>query len=175
MPPEISIYKLLILENFYEPKKLKKFADQGLKFKKLTNNDLLLLAGYYFRLKDKEKFNTIIRERLPDQFDKDFLIKNFATANNIFNKVPNLNTILASKIYNNVNVNNLEEYSYTHIKILLQMVLYLCPDMDVAKYSLAEIYNDQKSKYIALKKLNSISSQSFYFLASNLKKFSILK
>ncbi|MDC1356257.1 hypothetical protein N8310_01575 [Pseudomonadota bacterium] len=171
----ISIYKLLILENFYETKKLKEIADNNFKNKNLTNNDLLLLAGYYFRLNDITKFNTIIRERLPNQFDKDFLIKNFATTNNIFNEIPNLKTILASKMYNSININSLEEYSYTHLKILLEMVLFLCPDMDIAKYSLAEIYNDQKSGHIALKKLNSISSQSFYYLPSSLKKFSILK
>ncbi|MDC6451268.1 tetratricopeptide repeat protein [Alphaproteobacteria bacterium] len=171
----ISIYKLLILENFYEAKKLKGIADSNFKNKNLTNNDLLLLAGYYFRLNDIKKFKTIILERLPNQFDKDFLIKNFATTRNIFNKIPNLKTILASKIYNNVNIDSLEEYSYPYIKILLEMVLFLCPDMDIAKYSLAEIYNDQKSEHIALEKLNSISSQSFYYLPSNLKKFSILK
>ena len=171
----ISIYQLLILENFYEAKKFKNLADQILKFKKLTNNDLLLLAGYYYRINDIKKFNTIIREILPNQFDKDFLIKTFAKNKNIFNKTPDLKTILASKIYNNVNINDLQEYSYSHIKILLEMVLYLCPSMDIAKYSLAELYNDQKSEHIALKKLNSISSQSFFYLASNLKKFSILK
>ena len=175
IPKNISIYKLLILENFYEAKKLKGIADKDFKNKNLTNNDLLLLAGYYFRLNDIKKFKTIILERLPNQFDKDFLIKNFAKTKNIYNKIPNLKTILASKIYNNLNINILEEYSYPHLKILLEMVLFLCPDMDIAKYSLAEIYNDQKSEYIALTKLNSISSQSFYYLPSNLKKFSILK
>ena len=175
IPKKASIYKLLILENFYEPKKLKKIADENFKSQQLTNNDLLLLAGYYFRLKDFKKFNTIIREKLSHQFDKDYLINQFSKNKNIFNEIPNLKTILASKIYNNVNINNLEEYSYSHIKILLELVLYLCPNMDIAKYSLAELYNDQNSQYIALKKLNSISSQSFYYLASNLKKFSILQ
>ncbi|MDC1375974.1 tetratricopeptide repeat protein, partial [bacterium] len=55
------------------------------------------------------------------------------------------------------------------------MVLYLCPDMDVAKYSLAELYNDQKSEEIALKKLETISSKSFFYLPSRIKKLSILK
>ena len=172
---EISIHKLLILENFYEPTKLKEIADKNFKFDNLTNNDLLLLAGYHFRQNNIKKFNTIIRDRLPNQFDKDFLIKNFATAENIFNEIPDLKTILASKIYNNVNVHNLKEYSYSHLKILLEMVLFLCPKMDIAKYSLAELYNDQKFEHIALRKLNSISSQSFFYLASNLKKFSVLK
>ena len=171
----ISIYKLLILENFYEAKKLKGIADKNLINKSLNNHDLLLLAGFYFRLNDIRKFNTIIRERLPNQFDKDFLIKNFAKTKNLFNEVPNFKTILASKIYNNINKNSLEEYSYSNLKVLLEIILFLCPDMDIAKYSLAEIYNDQKSEHIALIKLNSISSQSFYYLPSNLKKFSILK
>jgi hypothetical protein len=172
---EISIYKLLILENFYESKKLKKIADENLKIKNLTNNDLLLLAGYYYRINDIKKFNAIIRERLPNQFDKDFLIKNFVKNKNIYMEVPNLKIVLAAKIYNNINLNTLQEYSYSKIKILLEMVLYLCPDMDIAKYSLAELYNDQKSEHIALKKLESIPSHSFFYLASNLKKFSILK
>ena len=172
---EISIYKLLILENFYESKKLKKIADKNFQLKNLTNNDLLLLAGYYFRLGDIEKFNTIIYDRLPNQFSKDFLVKKFSTTKNIFNDVPDLKTVVASKIYNNVNVYDLKEYSYSHLKILLEMVLYLCPNMDIAKYSLAELYYDQKSEQIALKKLNSISSQSPFYLASNLKKLSILK
>ena len=175
IPKEASIYKLLILENFYAPSALKKIADENFKSQKLSSNDLLLLAGYYLRLNNMEKFNTIIREKLTNQFDKDFLIKYFATTKNIYYKTPDLKTILASKIYSNVNVNNSEEYSYTHIKILLEMVLYLSPDMDIAKYSLAELYYEQKSKHIALKKLNAISSQSFYYLASNLKKFSVLK
>ena len=174
-PPEISIYKLLILENFYGSKKLKKIADKNFNIKNLNNNDLLLLAGYYFRLKDFKKFDSIIHERLPNQFDKDFLIKNFATIKNIFTEIPNLKIILAAKIYNNVNINNLQEYSYSHLKILLELVIYLCPNMDIAKYSLAELYDDQKSDDIALKKLESISPQSFFYLASNLKKFSILK
>ena len=172
---KLSIYKLLILENFYGTKKLKLIAEKNFDLKDLTNNDLLLLAGYYFRLNDFEKFNTIIRNRLPNQFDKDLLIKNFSKNKNIFNKIPNLKTILASKIYNNVSVNNLQEYSYPQLKILLEMILYLCPNMDIAKYTLAELYNDQKSEHIALKKLNSISSQSIFYLASNLKKLSILK
>ena len=175
IPRNNSIYKLLILENFYESKNLKELADQSFKLKNLTNNELLLLAGYYFRLNDNKKFNIIIRERLPNQFDKDFLIKNFATTKSIYRKIPNLKTILASKIFNNININNLEEYSYSHVKILLEMALYLCPNMNIAKYSLAELYNNQKYEYIALNKLNSISSESFYYLASNLKKFTIFK
>ena len=172
---ELSIYKLLILENFYDAEKLKKIADKNFQLKNLTNNDLLLLAGYYFRLNDIKKFKTIILDRLPHQFDKNLLIKQFSTTKNIFNETPNLKTILASKIYHNINISSLKEYSYSHLKILLEMVLYLCPNMDVAKYTLAELYDDQKSKHIALKKLNLISSHSFFYLASNLKKLSILK
>ncbi|MDC0975883.1 hypothetical protein OAS23_02710 [Alphaproteobacteria bacterium] len=172
---DISIYKLLILENFYESKKLKKIVDKHINLKNLNNNDLLLLAGYYFRVNDIDKFKTIIQKNLPNQFDKKLLMKSISKTKNIFNEVPNLNIILASKIYNNVKVNNLQEYSYSHLKILLELALYLYPNMDIAKYSLAEIYYDQKSKEIALKKLNSISSESFFYLASNLKKLSILK
>ena len=172
---DISIYKLLILENFYASKKLKKIVDENINLKNLNNNDLLLLAGYYFRVNDIDKFKTIIQKNLPNQFDKKLLIKNISKTKNVFNEVPDLNIILASKIYNNVKVNNLQEYSYSHLKILLELALYLYPNMDIAKYSLAEIYYDQKSKEIALKKLNSISSESFFYLPSNLKKLSILK
>ena len=172
---DISIYKLLILENFYASKKLKKIVDENINLKNLNNNDLLLLAGYYFRVNDIDKFKTIIQKNLPNQFDKKLLIKNISKTKNIFSEVPDLNIILASKIYNNVKVNNLQEYSYSHLKILLELALYLYPNMDIAKYSLAEIYYDQKSKEIALKKLNSISSESFFYLPSNLKKLSILK
>ena len=172
---DISIYKLLILENFYASKKLKKIVDENINLKNLNNNDLLLLAGYYFRVNDIDKFKTIIQKNLPNQFDKKLLIKNISKTKNIFSEVPDLNIILASKIYNNVKVNNLQEYSYSHLKILLELALYLYPNMDIAKYSLAEIYDDQKSKEIALKKLNSISSESFFYLPSNLKKLSILK
>ena len=172
---DISIYKLLILENFYGSKKLKKIVDKNINLKNLNNNDLLLLAGYYFRVNDIDKFKTIIQKNLPNQFDKKLLIKNISKTKNIFSEVPDLNIILASKIYNNVKVNNLQEYSYSHLKILLELALYLYPNMDIAKYSLAEIYDDQKLKEIALKKLNSISSESFFYLPSNLKKLSILK
>ena len=172
---DISIYKLLILENFYGSKKLKKIVDKNINLKNLNNNDLLLLAGYYFRVNDIDKFKTIIQKNLPNLFDKKLLIKNITKTKNNFNEVPDLNIILASKIYNNVKVNNLQEYSYSHLKILLELALYLYPKMDIAKYSLAEIYDDQKSKEIALKKLNSISSESFFYLPSNLKKLSILK
>ena len=172
---DISIYKLLILENFYGAKKLKKIVDKNINLKNLNNNDLLLLAGYYFRVNDIDKFKTIIQKNLPNQFDKKLLIKNITKTKNNFNEVPDLNIILASKIYNSVKINNLQEYSYSHLKILLELALYLYPNMDIAKYSLAEIYDDQKLKEIALKKLNSISSESFFYLPSNLKKLSILK
>ena len=172
---DISIYKLLILENFYGSQKLKKIVDKNINLKNLNNNDLLLLAGYYFRVNDIDKFKTIIQKNLPNLFDKKLLIKNITKTKNNFNEVPDLNIILASKIYNNVKVNNLQEYSYSHLKILLELALYLYPNMDIAKYSLAEIYDDQKSKEIALKKLNSISSESFFYLPSNLKKLSIFK
>ena len=69
----ISIYKLLILENFYASKKLKKIVDETINLKNLNNNDLLLLAGYYFRVNDIDKFKTIIQKNLPNQFDKKLL------------------------------------------------------------------------------------------------------
>jgi hypothetical protein len=47
--------------------------------------------------------------------------------------------------------------------------------MDIAKYSLAEIYNSEKLPYIALEKLNTISDKSYFFLPGNLKKLSIKK
>jgi hypothetical protein len=172
---ETSIYKLLILENFYDAEKLKKIADENYKLNNLTNNDLLLLAGYYFRLNDIEKFNIIIEDKLSNQFDKKYLIENFSITENIFYQRPNLKIILASKIYNDININNSQEYSSSDLKILLEMILYLCPNMDAAKYSLAELYNDQKYEKIALNKLDSISSKSFFYLPSNLKLLSILK
>ena len=62
------------------------------------------MAGYYFRVNDIDKFKTIIQKNLPNQFDKELLIKNITKTKNIFNEVPDLNIILASKIYNNVKV-----------------------------------------------------------------------
>ena len=175
---EISIQKLLILENFHKHQYLKKIADKIYELENLNSNDLLLLAGYFFRSNDFEKFNEIVRNKLSDQFDKEFIAKNFSFYNNIFYKIPTLHTILASKIYNNSILNtkqNESSYSHSFQKILLEMALYLCPNMDVAKYSLAELYNLEKTNKIALKKLETISSTSFFSLPSNIKKLSIVK
>ena len=55
------------------------------------------------------------------------------------------------------------------------MSLYFCSNMDISKYSLAELYAVEKSYDIAFEKLNTIEIESFFSLASNLKKISILK
>ena len=47
--------------------------------------------------------------------------------------------------------------------------------MEISKYALAEIYNFEKNYEIALKFLDSIDENSFFSLAANLKKLSILK
>ena len=173
---ERSIYELLILENFYNPESLKEIADNIYTSKDLNSNDVLLLAGFFFRLNDFKKFNNIIKTKLSNQFDKESIIKNFSSKDNIFYMKPNLNIILASKIYNNSILNDKNsENSYSYQKILLEISLYLCPNLDIAKYSLAELYNLEKTHYIAFRKLESISSFSFYLLPSNLKKLSIIK
>ncbi len=173
---ETSVHKLLILENFYNKENLKEIAEYNFELKSLSNIDLLLLAGYYYRINDKSKFDIIIKDKVSNQFDKEFIINKFSSPKNIFNKVPTIQMILASKIYDNVSLNNLDnKISYSYLKILLEMVLYLCPDMDIAKYTLAELYNKEKSYHASIKKLNTISSQSFLYLASNLKKISITK
>ncbi len=171
-----SLHELLILENFHRPESLKKIAVKIYETENLNSNDLLLLAGFFFRLKDFERFRDIIRAKLSDKFDKKYIIKNFSFHNNIFYKLPTLNTILASKIHDNSILNNREnENSNSYRKILLEMSLYLCPNLDNAKYSLAELYNLEKTNKIALEKLETITSNSFFFLPSNLKKLSIIK
>ena len=173
---QISLQKLLILENFNDIKYLKEIADYNFNLNNYSNNDLLMLAGFYFRLNDKEKFNKIINNNLSDHFDKKLIIKKFSTYKSIFLKKPNLKTILASQIYNVANMNSGQnEKSYTYIKILLEMSLFLCPNMEIAKYSLSELYFTEKSYKIALHKLNSIPNNSFFLLAKNLKKLSIFK
>ena len=47
--------------------------------------------------------------------------------------------------------------------------------MDIAKYSLAEIYSLEKFYDIALEKLSAISDKSYYFLPKNLKVLSVKK
>ena len=98
---KMSLHELLILENFHKPEDLKKIASKIYNTENLNSNDLLLLAGFFFRLNDFEKFRSIIRTKLSSQFDKEYIIKHFSSHNNIFYKTPTLQTILASKIYNN--------------------------------------------------------------------------
>jgi tetratricopeptide (TPR) repeat protein len=47
--------------------------------------------------------------------------------------------------------------------------------MDISKYALAEIYNFEKTYKIAFRILDTINENSFFSLAANLKKLSILK
>ena len=171
-----SIHELLILENFHKSKSLKKIANQIYETENLNNNDVLFLAGFYFRSKDFQKFENIIQKKLSNQFDKKFIIKNFSFNDNIYYKTPNLHTILASKLYNNSILDTRQnENSNLYQKILLEMSIYLCPNLDISKYSLAELYSLEKTNKLALKKLKSISSDSFFFLPSNLKTMSIMK
>ena len=170
-----SIHELLILENFHSSKNLLKIADFVYKNSNLNSHDLFLLAGFYYRANNINKFEKIIHTKLSDQFDKHFIINNFSSYGNIFNKTPKLQVILASKIFNIINDVNLEIYnSYTYKKILLEFSIFLNPKMDISKYSLAEIYNLEKTNELSFKNLDSISKDSFYFLAANLKKLTIL-
>ena len=105
-----------------------------------------------------------------------YIINNFSSPNNIFYKLPTLKTILSSKLYNDVaSQNDQGQMTISYQKIMLEMSLYLNPDMDISKYSLAEIYNLEGTKEISLNKLESISQNSFLSLANNLKKLSITK
>ena len=171
-----SIHELLILENFYNSNKLIKIADLIYKNNSLGSHEFLLLAGFYFRVNDFEKTKEIIKTKLSNQFDKNTIINDFSSENNIFNKIQTLNLILASKIYNLIN----EDYSkinksYSYQKILLEFSIFLEPKMDISKYALVEIYNFEKTYKTALRILNSINKNSFFSLAGNLKKLSILK
>ena len=171
-----SIHELLILENFHNSKKLTKIADLIYNKSNLNSHDLLLLAGFYYRVKNINKFNNIIKKQLSGQFDKLYIINHFMDTDNMYNKVPNLHVILASKIYNIINKNNFKvgkQYSYQ--KILLEFSLYLNPKMDISRYSLAEIYNFEETNEIAMKKLDFISDKSFFSLAANLKQLAIIK
>ena len=143
---------MLILENFHNSKKLTKIADLIYDKSNLNSHDLLLLAGFYYRVKNIKKFNNIIKNQLSDQFDKLNIINNFMDNDNTFNKIPNLQVILASKIYNIINRNNLKVYNQnSYQKILLEFSLYLNPKMDISRYLLAEIYNFEKTNEIAMK------------------------
>ena len=91
-----SIHELLILENFHSSKNLLKIADFVYKNSNLNSHDLFLLAGFYYRANNINKFEKIIHTKLSDQFDKHFIINNFSSYGNIFNKTPKLQVILAS-------------------------------------------------------------------------------
>ena len=172
----ISLHELLILENFYDNTKLNKIADFIYYNNLLNPNDYLFLAGFYFRQNNLEKFKDIIKTKVSNQFNKQLITKNFLLKNDIFSQKPNLPVILSSKLYNiAINENKAGDKSKSIQKILLETSIFLCPEMDIAKYSLAEIYNSEKLPYIALEKLNTISDKSYFFLPRNLKKLSIKK
>ena len=171
-----SLHELLILENSQNNKNLKEIADFIYKNEELNHNDYLFLAGFYFRLNDFKKFNEIIETKLTNQFDKKLIIKNFHRKNDIFSKKPQLNVILSSKLYNDAIANDSKgEKSQDLRKILLEMSVFICPEMDISKYTLAEIYSLENSNNVALKKLDTIKNDSFFFLASILKKLEINK
>ena len=171
-----SLYRLLILENFHNSEKLIKIADFIYDEAYLNSHEYLLLAGFYYRLNKIKKFKKIINTKLSDQFDKRYIINNFPLSDNMFYKIPTLHVILSSKLYEmiNENVSNIGK-SNSYKKILLEFSLYLNPKMDISKYSLAEIYNLEKTDKIALKNLNLISKNSYFFLAANLKKLTMIK
>jgi len=171
-----SVHELLILENFYNSKELTKIADLIYQNNNLNSHDLLLLAGFYFRVDNFEKSKEIIKLKLPNQFDKIHIINEFSKKNNIFNKVQKLNVILASKIYNMINENNSQlNNSYSYQKILLEFSVFLEPKIDISKYALAEIYTLEKTYKTAFKILDTIPEKSFFSLPVNLKKLDIIK
>ena len=171
-----SIHKLLILENFHSSLGLIEIADIIYEGNNLNSHDSLLLAGFYYRVGDKEKSKKIILNNLSDQFDKLFIIKNFSNNDNTFKKVQKLDFILASKIFSMIKENKLVVYkSNAYEKIMLEFSIFLNPQMDISKYSLAEIYNTEKINNHAVKILDAISNKSFFSLAAHLKKLSIIK
>jgi len=173
---EFPVYKLLVLENFYNINQLKKIADYNFNLKSLSNIDLLFLAGYYFRINNLDQFEKIIRNRLSDQFDKEQIIKDFSSTNNIFFKTPSFQTILSLYLYDISYVSNeTNEKPSFYIKILLELSLYFSSKMDISKYALAELYLSEKNESIALNKLEDINRKSFFSLASDLKKLTIIK
>ena len=172
----ITLHELLILENFYKNKKLNKIADYIYYNKLLNHNDYLFLAGFYFRQNNLEKFNEITETKISNQFNKQLITKKFLINNDIFRQIPKLSVILSAKLYNIAIENNRNgDKSKGLQKILLETSIFLCPEMDIAKYSLAEIYSSEKFYDIALEKLSAISDKSYFFLPGNLKKLSIKK
>ncbi|MDC1086981.1 tetratricopeptide repeat protein [Alphaproteobacteria bacterium] len=171
-----TLHELLILENFYHDKKLNKIADYIYYNKLLNHNDYLFLAGFYFRQNNLEKFNEITETKISNQFNKQLITKKFLINNDIFRQIPKLSVILSAKLYNIAIENNRNgDKSKGLQKILLETSIFLCPEMDIAKYSLAEIYSSEKFYDIALEKLSAISDKSYFFLPGNLKKLSIKK
>jgi tetratricopeptide (TPR) repeat protein len=172
----ISIHELLILENFYDNTKLNKIANFIYYNNLLNPNDYLFLAGFYFRQNNLKKFKDVIKTKVSNQFNRQLITKNFLLKNDIFSQKPNLPIILSSKLYNiAINDNKAGDKSKNIQKILLETSIFLCPEMDIAKYSLAEIYNSENLPDIALEKLNTISNKSYFFFPGNLKKLSIKK
>ena len=171
-----TLEELLILENFYNNTKLNKIADYIYYNKLLNYNDYLFLAGFYFRGNNLEKFNEIIKTKISNQFNKKLITKNFYLKNDVFSQIPKLSVILSAKLYNiAIDDNKTGDKSKNFQKILLETSIFLCPEMDVAKYSLAEIYSSEKFYDIALEKLSAISDQSYYLLPKNLKELSLKK
>ena len=170
-----SIHKLLILENFYNSNELIKIANLISKQNNLNSHELLLLAGFYFRVDDIKKLKEIIKTKLPSQFDKRSIINNFSKQSNMYNQIQKLNVILASKIYNLINEDSLINNSYSYQKIFLEFSLFLEPKMDISRYALAQIYSFEKTYETSFRILDTIPKNSFFYLASNLKKLSIIK
>ena len=171
-----SIHELLILENFYNSKELIDIANEIYKNNNLNSHEILLLAGFYFRINNFEKSKEIIKTKLPSQFEKIKIISEFSDKDNMYNKIQKLNFILASKIYNLINEDNLKiNKSFSYQKILLEFSIFLEPQMDISRYALAEIYNFEKTYKSAFRILNNIPEKSFFSLASNLKKLEIIK
>jgi len=171
-----SVHELLILENFYERDKLKKIADFIFNNQLLNQNDYLFLAGFYLRLNNLGKFNEIIKTKLSNQLDKELITKNSLFKKDFFSQKPNLHIILSSKLYNiAIEENKTWDKSNSLRKILLEASLFLSPKMDIARYSLAEIYISERLYDISLEQLNKITPKSYYFLAASLKKLSIKK
>ena len=171
-----SIYKLLILENFYNSNELIDIANEIYKKNNLNSHEILLLAGFYFRINNFEKSKEIIKTKLPSQFEKIKIISEFSDKDNMYNKIQKLNFILASKIYNLINEDNLKiNKSFSYQKILLEFSIFLEPQMDISRYALAEIYNFEKTYKSAFRILDNIPEKSFFSLASNLKKLDIIK
>ena len=175
IPWNVPIYKLLIFENFYDNKILRQIADFNLNQDLLSNIDLLFLAGYYFRINEKEIFEKLIN-RLSESFNKEYILYDFGSSHNFFNDKANLKTILSYYLYNMAyKKDDKNEIPSSYIKILLEMSIYFNSNMDISKYSLAELYSSEGSKHIAVRLIDDIEEQSYISLGANLKKLSIFK